>query len=142
MELAALLSAKGGGVEVIEPSATAATCAARLSQARIGALVVVQDSELVGIISERDLVEALATFGVAALELPVAKLMTTEVVTRGLTTKVDDLMALMTERRIRHVPVLEEGRLVGIVSIGDVVKSRIAELEHDRQNLLDYVGAR
>jgi CBS domain-containing protein len=97
---------------------------------------------LVGIFSERDAVRALATSGAAALETTVAELMSSDVQTCDETTTVTELMGLMTERRIRHLPVVHEGQLVGMISIGDVVKARFDELEHDKKDLLDYVSAR
>jgi CBS domain-containing protein len=86
-------------------------------------------------------VRALATRGEAALQAQVAELMSSDVTTCDETTTVIDLMGMMTERRIRHVPVISEGRLVGMVSIGDVVKARFDELEHEKKDLLDYVSS-
>lgn len=114
-----------------------------LKERSIGALVVTGPTPpLVGIFSERDAVRALATNGAKALETTVADLMSTDVQTCDETTTVTELMGLMTERRIRHLPVVHEGQLVGIISIGDVVKARFDELEHEKKDLLDYVSAR
>jgi CBS domain-containing protein len=92
--------------------------------------------------SERDIVRALATSGVKALEQKVADLMSRDVVTCTTTTDVNELMTTMTERRFRHVPVVEDDRLLGLISIGDAVKARLEELEHDKRDLLDYVSGR
>ena len=95
-----------------------------------------------GIFSERDAVRALASSGADALNMTVAELMSSDVKTCDVTTTVTELMGLMTERRIRHVPVVHENQLVGMISIGDVVKARFDELEHEKKDLLDYVSAR
>ena len=92
--------------------------------------------------SERDVVRALATSGAKALEQNVADLMSRDVVTCTSSTDVTALMTTMTERRFRHVPVVEDEKLIGLVSIGDVVKARLEELEHDKRDLLDYVSGR
>ena len=114
-----------------------------LKDRRVGALVVTDaGAALVGIFSERDAVRALATMGAKALDVTVAELMTSDVTVCDETTTVTYLMGLMTERRIRHVPVVHDGNLVGLVSIGDVVKARFDELETDKKDLLDYVSAR
>ena len=109
----------------------------------IGALVVTgPEGSLVGMFSERDVVRALATNGEATLQQKVSELMSTGVSTCSETTELNDLMTMMTDRRIRHVPVTEDGHLVGMISIGDVVKARLEELEHDKKDLLDYVSGR
>jgi len=97
---------------------------------------------LAGIFSERDVVRALATRGESALGLKVSELMSKDVSVCSESTALNELMTTMTERRIRHVPVVEEGRLVGLISIGDVVKARLEELEHDKMDLLNYVSGR
>ena len=143
MKLSDLLAEKGTAVEVIEPSATLAEVCARLSAHRIGALVVTSGSgPPIGIISERDVVRVLAEHGADGIAVTVREAMSSPVVCRSPADDVLDLMALMTTERIRHVPVLDRGALVGIVSIGDVVKSRLHELERDRRELLEYVTAR
>lgn len=135
-----ILARKGAGCETIEPDATMADLARRLSELGIGALVVSEDGQTVdGIVSERDLVHALARAEGAALSETVASVMTRPVTTCTPATSTDEVMAIMTERRIRHVPVVEGDRLVGIVSIGDAVKWRIDELQEDAQRLEDYV---
>jgi CBS domain-containing protein len=145
-----ILHRKGREVETISPTASASDAAVRLRERNIGALVVVPDDggegglTVAGILSERDVVRALGVAGAdsaAVLGQPVSDLMTTEVVTCELRTTVDELMRLMTDRRVRHVPVLAEGRLIGIVSIGDVVKSRIDELQEETDTLHEYLSS-
>ncbi len=143
MKLRDLLAAKGSRVEVTRRDATLAEVCARLQEHRIGALVVTDGlGPPVGIVSERDVVQLVATRGAAALTATVAEAMSAPVTFRGPDDDVVSLMSLMTEERIRHVPVVDGGELVGIVSIGDVVKSRLEELERDRRELLEYVSAR
>lgn len=143
MKLRDLLSAKGSAVETVAPTATIAEVCERLARLRIGALVVVDGAgPPAGIVSERDVVRVLAERGAAGLAAEVREVMSSPVTSRTPDDDVVGLMALMTERRIRHVPVLDGSGLVGIVSIGDVVKSRLEELERDRKELLEYVSAR
>jgi len=133
------------GAEVVTTTADAPLTGAlsTLAEHNIGAIVVADDQgAVVGIISERDLVRALAANGPAALDGTVGDLMTASVTSCGPRATVDDVMALMTERRIRHVPVIDDGELTGIVSIGDVVKTRIGELETERETLHDYLSGR
>lgn len=140
MQLAAILATKGSHVMTIHPSAKVGGLIEELSAHGIGAMVVSEDgATIAGIVSERDVVRALVR-GNSALELPVASIMTTEVTCATPDNSVDELAALMTERRIRHVPITDEhGMLTGLVSIGDVVKSRLGELEGEREALLDYI---
>jgi CBS domain-containing protein len=113
-----------------------------LKERGIGALVVTgPTAPLVGIFSERDIVRALASRGEGALQAKVSELMSTDVTSCDESTTVIELMGLMTERHIRHVPVVQEGNLVGMISIGDVVKARFDELEHEKKDLLDYVSS-
>jgi CBS domain-containing protein len=105
----------------------------------IGAVVVSDGAQVVGIASERDVVRALAASGADALTLTLADIMTSPVVTCSPGDSVDSVAAMMTERRVRHLPVLDDGRLIGIVSIGDVVLSRINQLEQDRGQLEQYI---
>ncbi|HEV2428084.1 MAG TPA: CBS domain-containing protein [Acidimicrobiales bacterium] len=143
MRVANLLSTKGRDVTTIDESGTVAEAVALLKEHRIGALVVTgEGSPLAGILSERDVVRALAERGAAILDERVADLMTAEVTTCTEATTVTDLMGLMTAHRIRHVPVVADGVLIGMVSIGDVVKARFEELEGEKRDLLDYVSAR
>jgi CBS domain-containing protein len=138
-----LLAAKGGAVEVTALDASIADVVAHLTRLGIGALVVTGTTGTVdGIISERDVVRVLATHGDGALRRLVRDEMSSPVTTCSPDDEVTALMSLMTERRVRHLPVVEAGRLVGLVSIGDVVKSRVDQLERDRRELLEYVSAR
>jgi len=143
MKIRDLLATKGDAVEAIAADATIRDVVATLARMRIGALVVSGSTGTVdGIISERDVVRVLDTHGDGALHRRVGDEMSSPVTTCGPDDDVTTLMSLMTERRIRHLPVVEAGRLVGIVSIGDVVKSRVDQLERDRRELLEYVSAR
>ena len=143
MRVSNLLATKGHEVATISQERSVSDAVQMLKERRIGALIVTgADAPLTGIFSERDVVRALAESGAAALDLKVTDLMSAEVTTCDESTSVTDLMGLMTAKRIRHVPVVHEGQLVGMVSIGDVVKARFDELEHEKQDLLDYVSAR
>lgn len=135
-----ILELKGSDVATITPDRTIADALAELKERRIGALVVSSDQHTVtGIISERDIMLGIADNGAAALDVSVAEMMTTDVLTCSRDTSVEELMDLMTKRRFRHVPVVEDGQLVGIVSIGDVVKSRVDQLETETEDLVDYI---
>jgi len=143
MLIVTVLRAKGDLVATIPPTATVRDLLGLLAEQRIGAAVVTSDGAIVGIVSERDVVRRLADDAGGLLDRQVAEIMTVEVVTCSKETSVEDLARTMTERRIRHVPVVDaDGALVGIVSIGDVVKSRISELEGERDDLVGYIGAR
>ncbi len=143
MNVTHLLAVKGSDVATIDRSRTLHDAVAMLRERGIGALVVASaDQRPLGMISERDVVRAIAQDGVGVMEHPVETVMSRDVVTCTEATTVDELMSTMTERRIRHVPVVAQGRLVGLVSIGDVVKARVTELEIARRELLDYVNAR
>jgi CBS domain-containing protein len=135
-----ILSQKGNQVLTIEPATTLATAVQMLAQRRIGALVVTgADHRIVGIISERDIVRVLGEKGTAVLGAPVAEVMTRKVVTCGRNETIAEIMERMTGGKFRHVPVIEHGRLVGIVSIGDVVKARLSELEYEQDALREYI---
>jgi CBS domain-containing protein len=140
-----ILYGKGREVATIGPDASVAEAVALLREHNVGALVVVDtESQIAGILSERDIVRALAedTAGeTGILERQVSDLMTSEVATCGSRSSVNELMRIMTDRRIRHVPVVDDGALSGIVSIGDVVKSRIGELETEAGTLHDYLSS-
>lgn len=143
MIIAKLLEAKGSEVATIASDATIADAVAELAEHRIGALVVSADGRHIeGILSERDIVRGLKGTDGALLSEPVSSIMSTTVYSSSPEDTTDSLMTVMTERRIRHVPIVADGELVGIVSIGDVVKARIDELEHDRKELVDYINAR
>jgi CBS domain-containing protein len=143
MLIVTVLRAKGDFVATIPPAATVRDLLDLLAEQRIGAVVVTADDAIAGIVSERDVVRRLADDGGALLDRQVAEIMTVDVVTCTKETSVEDLARTMTERRIRHVPVVDaDGALAGIVSIGDVVKSRISELEGERDDHVGYIGAR
>jgi CBS domain-containing protein len=140
MNVKAILSTKGTGVITIEPHATLEAAVAVLAQHRIGALVVLgADQRVIGILSERDIVRSLAELGAAALSTPLAQVMTRRVVTCGEAETVAGIMERMTNGKFRHVPVVEQEQLVGIVSIGDVVKHRLSEIEIESAALRDYI---
>ncbi|MCU0269169.1 MAG: CBS domain-containing protein [Acidimicrobiales bacterium] len=140
MQIGPILRSKGSSVATIQPGASLLDAATALAEHGIGALVVSGDGSTIdGIVSERDLARALARHGAPALALAVSDVMTGEVVTCTDRDTVDGLMALMTEQRIRHVPVVEDGSLRGIVSIGDVVKSRLHELQAENGALHEYI---
>jgi CBS domain-containing protein len=143
MRVSNLLEGKGSMVVTVTKDATVGDVVAELTHHRIGALVVSPDGQRIeGIVSERDIVKRLSVLNTALLDEPVSSIMSTDVRVTAPTDDVESIMNLMTERRIRHVPVVEDGRLVGIISIGDVVKSRIGELEKDRNELMEYITAR
>jgi CBS domain-containing protein len=140
MTVSQILSRKGRNVLAIEPTATLAAAVETLGRHRIGALVVTgADRRIVGIISERDIVRVLAEKGPAVLAAPVAETMTRKVVTCADSDTIVEVMEQMTAGKFRHVPVVEQGRLAGIISIGDVVKARLEELEHEQNALRDYI---
>jgi CBS domain-containing protein len=143
MQISAILKTKGQSVATIGQDVTVATAVAELARHNVGALVVSDDGLSVdGIISERDVTRALERFGGAVLDKPIRMIMSGDVRTVTPEEEVESLAVIMTEHRIRHVPVVKDGALVGIVSIGDVVKSRIEELEQDRDALFKYIDAR
>jgi CBS domain-containing protein len=140
MTVKTILSAKGSDIATVAPGASIAAAATRLAERRIGALVVQgADDRVVGIISERDIVLALAARGAGVLDEPVSQIMTRKVVTCGLSETVAAVMERMTTGKFRHVPVIEGNRLVGIVSIGDVVKHRLGQIEGETAALRDYI---
>ncbi len=140
MNVKTILAAKGGDVISIEPTADLAAAAQLLSKHRIGAVVILgAGNRLAGILSERDIVRAIAEQGAAALNVPVGQVMTRNVVTCGENDSISELMERMTERKFRHMPVLKGERLIGVISIGDVVKSRVQEIESDAAAMRDYI---
>jgi CBS domain-containing protein len=140
MDVKMMLSLKGSHVITIEPQATLEAAVAILAKNRIGALVVLgADQRVIGILSERDIVRTLAELGASALTTPLAQVMTRKVVTCSEAETVGGVMERMTTGKFRHVPVLEQDRLVGIISIGDVVKHRLSEIEHESAALRDYI---
>ena len=143
MQVRHILKDKGSAVIGIAPTATLAEAAALLNEKRIGALVARDGNNvLAGILSERDVVRALAADGASALEHAVDRYLTRDVVTCGLSDTCEDLMEMMTRGRFRHVPVLDDdGKLCGLISIGDVVKNRIAETVREAEELRVYISA-
>ena len=140
MTVKAILSRKGSGVVTMEPAATLAAAIGILAQHRIGALVVLgADRRVIGILSERDIVRTFAEFGADALTRRLAQVMTRKVVTCNEAETAVSLMERMTTGKFRHIPVVERGQLVGIVSIGDIVKHRLGELERESTALRDYI---
>jgi CBS domain-containing protein len=140
MTIKAILSAKGGDLISIEPTATIETAVETLAKHKIGALLVLgPDRRVIGILSERDIVRVLAEHGAEVLTKPLAQVMTRKVVTCSPNEPVASIMEWMTTRKFRHVPVVEEDQLVGIISIGDVVKHRLHEMEQESAALRDYI---
>lgn len=135
-----ILKAKGNAVISATPRMTVAEAAQLLTQRRIGALVVLEGERLAGILSERDIVRALATRGTGCLDAPVSSLMTARVRTCTKADSIAEVMEVMTEQRVRHVPVVERGRLAGMISIGDVVKWRLEEQAEEVRQLSAYVA--
>ncbi|ADG88330.1 CBS domain-containing protein [Thermobispora bispora] len=140
MRIRDILRKKGSAVATVRPDATVRELLAKLAELNIGAVVVSPDGNAIaGIVSERDVVRRLHERGAGLLDAPVSEIMTVEVRTCAPETTVDELRRTMTEYRIRHVPVVSGGRMVGLVSIGDVVKSAIDELETEREYLVGYL---
>jgi CBS domain-containing protein len=140
MNVKHILSQKGADVRTLEPTATLSDAMDILAKRRIGALVITgADRRIVGIISERDIVRAIAEHGTGTLQSPVSEMMTRKVVTCGQNETIAEIMGRMTAGKFRHVPVVEQGRLIGIVSIGDIVKARLEELEQEHDALRDYI---
>jgi CBS domain-containing protein len=137
MKVAGVLAAKGREVKTVEPSAILATVAQRLRLEGIGALVVLDQGRVVGMISERDVVRAFAMYRAEAAEIKVAESMTKNVITCHPDDSLTRILGLMTRHRVRHLPVLEAGRLAGLISIGDAVKYRLDELEMEAAVLRD-----
>ncbi len=138
-----LLEVKGFAVATIDGDATVGAAVGELVRHRIGALVVSADGRTIdGIVSERDIVQRLSELRTELLNEPVSSIMSTSVHVCSPVDDVERIMNLMTEQRIRHVPVVQGAFLCGIISIGDVVKSRIGELEKDRDELMEYITAR
>ena len=140
MTVKGILSRKGNSVVTLEPNASLAAAIKVLAERRIGALVITgADHRIVGILSERDIVRTLAERGPVALSEPLADVMTRKVVTCTQSETVCEIMERMTAGKFRHIPVIEQGRLIGIVSIGDIVKSRVEEMEREQAALHDYI---
>ena len=140
MTVAAILRHKTGQTVTVTPAMTLAEVATVLSRNRIGAVPVLENGALAGIVSERDIVHCLARHGAAALDLSVADAMSRAVQTATPKTTVAEAMAIMTAGRFRHLPVIEEGHMAGIVSIGDIVKARLDAQENEVESLRAYVA--
>jgi CBS domain-containing protein len=140
MTVARIINEKGRDVVTVAPEKSLAEVAAVLSQKGIGAVVVVEGGALRGIISERDIVRALAKHGAEALRKLAVECMTARVITCRPEETIHDVMQKMTSGRFRHIPVVEDGKLAGIVSIGDVVKRRIEEVEREAEQIREYIA--
>lgn len=140
MNVKTILAAKGGNVISIEPTADLAAAAKLLSKHRIGAVVICGAAgRIAGILSERDIVRALAEHGASALDFPVGQVMTRNVITCSEGDSIAELMEKMTAGKFRHMPVVKADRLIGVISIGDVVKTRVHEIESDAAAMRDYI---
>ena len=144
MQVHHILSVKGDAVATVTPDAAISDAVEQLRERGVGALVVSTDGHRIeGILSERDIVRRLAVDGPNIMDIPVRSVMTEEVMTCGVNDDTDVLMRNMTDHRVRHLPVVDDGGvLCGIVSIGDVVKARLSELENENQALFDYIQGR
>ena len=139
MTIAAILARKGGEVFSVECTTSLRDCLALLAANKIGAVPVTKEGKVVGIMSERDLVYGLAESGAAILDSKVEAVMTAPAITVSSKVAVLGALSMMSKRRIRHLPVVEEGRLIGIVSIGDLVKFRIDRIEQEAEAMRDYI---
>ena len=139
MTIAAVIEAKGSAVETIAADAPVSEAIARLGEKRIGALPVLEAGRIAGIVSERDMIYCLREHGAAMLDWPVRRLMTEAVITAEPDMPVMTALSLMTQRRIRHLPVIEGGAIRGIVSIGDLVKYRMERIEAEAEAMRSYI---
>lgn len=139
MTIAAILGDKGADVVSVAPDTTVAEAARLLDANRIGAMPVVESGRVIGVFSERDVIRALAKDGAAALDQPVTRAMTAPAITAEPGHAVLGALTLMTQRRVRHLPVVESDTLIGIVSIGDLVKYRIDRIEADAAAMREYI---
>jgi CBS domain-containing protein len=139
MNIQAILGDKGKEVATVSADARLSEAVRVLGERRIGALPVVEGDRIVGIVSERDLIYNLKDHGAEVLDWPVSRVMTSPAITVDPSTEVLNALALITQRRVRHLPVVSGGRLVGIVSIGDLVKYRIERIEFEAQAMRDYI---
>jgi CBS domain-containing protein len=139
MTIAAILQNKGADVLTVEADTLVRDAVAMLADRRIGALPVVRGGEVTGIMSERDIIYRLRSDGAAVLDWPVERIMTAPAITVERDLQILSALALMTQRRIRHLPVVEGGRIVGIVSIGDLVKYRMDRIEREAAEMLNYI---
>jgi CBS domain-containing protein len=139
MTIAAILSGKGRDVISVTAHQSLGEAAALLAERRIGAVPVMDGTQVIGIFSERDVIHALSSHGAAALDRTVGDVMTAPAITVGPSEAVIGALSLMTRRRIRHLPVVEGGRVIGLVSIGDLVKYRIDRIEADAEAMRSYI---
>lgn len=139
MTIQAILAGRTGDIISIGPDATTAAAIALLAEKRIGALPVVDGDTVLGIFSERDVIYSIQKHGAAALDMPVGDVMTAPVISVEASAPVLSALSLMSRRRIRHLPVIDDGRLVGFVSIGDLVKYRIDRIEAEAAAMRDYI---
>jgi CBS domain-containing protein len=140
MTIAMILQGRDDEIVQIPPTYTVRGVAALLTERRIGAVPVMDGDQVVGIISERDIVRSIAGDGHAALDWPVERVMTRTPITVGRDTTLLEGLSLMTRRRIRHLPVIEDGKMVGFVSIGDLVKARIDTIESEAEAMRTYIS--
>ncbi|MDA9421927.1 MULTISPECIES: CBS domain-containing protein [Bradyrhizobium] len=139
MTVRSILNTKGHQIVSVEPDAKLAATIELLGEKKIGAVLVMNQSRLEGILSERDIVRVLGERGAGVLEAPVSEVMTRKVVTCKETDTVAELMEMMTSGKFRHLPVIDNGKVVGLISIGDVVKRRVQEYESEQEALRDYI---
>ena len=139
MTIATIMQGHQGSVYTVTPGESVGKMAARLAEMRIGALPVIDGDQIVGIISERDVIYGLAKHGAAILEKSVGEVMTSPAITVSPDTAILSALSLMTKRRIRHLPVADNGVLIGFVSIGDLVKHRIEKIEAEASAMRDYI---
>jgi CBS domain-containing protein len=139
MTVRAVLETKGYNIVTVDPAATVRAAVKLLSERRIGAVLVMTDGRIAGILSERDIVRGLGERGAAILDDKVESMMTRKVITCRPADTVAAFMETMTENKFRHLPVVDDGKIVGIVSIGDVVKRRVMDIEHEQEALRDYI---
>ena len=139
MTVRSILNTKGHQIMSVEPDAKLAVAVKLLAEKKIGAVLVMNQSWLEGILSERDIVRVIGDRGAGALEEPVSQVMTRKVVTCKETDTVAELMEMMTTGKFRHLPVVDSGKVVGLISIGDIVKRRVQEYESEQEALRDYI---
>jgi len=139
MTVRSILNNKGHQIVSVEPDVKLATAIKTLGERKIGAVLVMNQGRLEGILSERDIVRVLGDRGAGALEEPVSEVMTRKVVTCKETDTVAELMEMMTTGKFRHLPVVDSGTVVGLISIGDIVKRRVQEYENEQEALRDYI---
>ena len=139
MTVRAILDTKGHQIQSVEPETTLSAAIRILAERKIGAVLVMSKGRIEGILSERDIVRALADRGAAVLDEPVSAVMTRKVVSCRQSDTVAAIMEIMTLGKFRHLPVIEDGRVVGLISIGDIVKWRVGEYEAEQAALRDYI---